>query len=37
METGGWRDFFTEEHKPLFKEVAGDLMVRLGYERSNDW
>ncbi len=36
-KTGGWREHFTDEHKALFKEVAGDLLVRLGYERSNDW
>lgn len=36
-KTGGWREFFTEEHKKSFKEVAGDLVVRLGYEKSNDW
>ena len=36
-KTGGWREHFTEEHKILFKEVAGDLVVKLGYERNNDW
>ena len=36
-KTGGWREFFTSEHKKLFKDVAGDLAVRLGYERDNDW
>lgn len=36
-KTGGWREFFTEEHKSLFKDVAGDLVVRLGYEKTNDW
>jgi sulfotransferase 6B1 len=36
-KTGGWREFFTEEHKKLFKDVAGDLLVRLGYEKGNDW
>ena len=36
-KTGGWREFFTDEHKKLFKDVAGDLVVRLGYEKSNDW
>ena len=36
-KTGGWREFFSEEHKQLFKDVAGDLLVRLGYEKSNDW
>jgi sulfotransferase 6B1 len=35
--TGGWREYFTEAHKKLFKEVAGDLLVRLGYEKNNDW
>ena len=33
----GWREFFTDEHKKLFKDVAGDLVVRLGYEKTNDW
>jgi hypothetical protein len=36
-KTGGWREHFTEEHKMLFKDVAGDLLVRLGYEKSDDW
>ncbi len=34
---GQWRDYFTEAHKDLFKEIHGDLLVRLGYERDNDW
>jgi len=36
-KTGKWRDYFSEEHKQLFKEVAGDLLIRLGYEENNDW
>jgi sulfotransferase family protein len=36
-KTGEWRKYFTKEHKKLFKEVAGDLLVKLGYEKSNDW
>ncbi|RJP47712.1 MAG: hypothetical protein C4583_16305 [Anaerolineaceae bacterium] len=36
-KTGGWREYFSDEHKKLFKEVAGDLLVRLGYEKTNDW
>ncbi len=36
-KTGGWKEYFTEEHKKLFKDVAGDLLVRLGYENNNDW
>ena len=36
-KTGGWREHFTEEHKNLFKDIAGDLLVKLGYEKNNDW
>jgi len=36
-KTGGWKEHFTEEHKKLFKDVAGDLLVRLHYEKDNDW
>ncbi|MBK8824371.1 MAG: sulfotransferase domain-containing protein [Anaerolineales bacterium] len=36
-KTGGWKQHFTDEHKKLFKDVAGDLLVRLGYEKNNDW
>ena len=35
--TGGWKEYFTDEHKKLFKDIAGDLLVRLGYEENNDW
>lgn len=36
-KTGEWKKHFTSEHKRIFKEVAGDLLVTLGYEKSNDW
>ena len=36
-KVGGWKEFFTEEHKRLFKEVAGDLLVKLAYEENNSW
>jgi len=36
-KTGEWAKYFKAEHKALFKEVAGDLLVQLGYESSNDW
>lgn len=36
-KTGGWKQHFSDEHKQLFKEEAGDLLVRLGYEENNDW
>lgn len=36
-KTGGWREHFTDEHKRLFKDVTGNLLIRLGYEKDNDW
>lgn len=36
-KTGGWKEYFTEEHKKLFKDVSGDLLVKLGYEKNNNW
>ena len=35
--TGEWEKHFTEEHKRTFKDVAGDLLIKLGYEKDNDW
>jgi Sulfotransferase domain len=36
-KTGEWKKYFTDEHKHIFKDVAGDLLIRLGYEENNDW
>ena len=36
-KTGGWKDHFSEEHKSLFKDIAGDLLIKLRYEENNDW
>ncbi|MBL0346942.1 sulfotransferase domain-containing protein [Candidatus Villigracilis affinis] len=36
-KTGGWKQYFDEDHKKLFKDIAGDLLMKLGYESSNDW
>ena len=36
-KTGEWAKYFTEEHKKIFKEAAGDLLIRLGYEHDNHW
>ena len=36
-KTGEWKKYFTKEHKYRFKSVAGDLLVKLGYEKNNDW
>jgi hypothetical protein len=34
---GGWRNSFTPELTAAFKRVAGDLLIRLGYERDHSW
>ena len=36
-KTGEWGKYFTEAHKQTFKDIAGDLLVRLGYEKDNNW
>lgn len=36
-EAGNWREHFTPEHKKLFKDVAGNLLIQLGYEQGLDW
>lgn len=36
-KTGEWKKYFTDEHKKLFKNVAGELLIRLGYEKDNHW
>lgn len=34
---GDWKNYFTERDKDIFKEEAGDLLIRLGYEEDYDW
>ncbi len=36
-KTGEWKKYFTPEHKAIFKAASGTLLVRLGYERDNNW
>lgn len=36
-QSGDWRNYFTPSDVELFKELAGDLLLELGYESSNDW
>jgi hypothetical protein len=36
-KTGGWREHFTDEHKKLFKDMTGDLLLKLDYEKDDDW
>jgi hypothetical protein len=34
---GGWRQYFNDDHVRAFKEVAGQLLIELGYERDTAW
>ena len=34
---GGWSDRFADSHRALFKEIAGDWLVKLNYEAGYDW
>jgi len=34
---GDWRHHFTEGNKRTFKRVAGDTLIKLGYETDYDW
>ncbi len=36
-KAGGWREAFTPEISALFKDVAGDLLIALGYESDENW
>ena len=36
-KTGEWSKYFTEEHKNMFKESAGDLLIKLGFETNLQW
>jgi sulfotransferase 6B1 len=36
-QIGDWKNHFTDKHKQLFKEVAGDLLIQFGYESEFDW
>jgi hypothetical protein len=36
-QPGNWREHFTEANKAAFNQVAGDLLVHLGYEQGPDW
>ncbi|HEY2982035.1 MAG TPA: sulfotransferase domain-containing protein [Anaerolineales bacterium] len=36
-KTGEWQKYFTDAHKKIFKDVAGHLLISLGYEKNNDW
>jgi hypothetical protein len=34
---GDWKNYFTARDRQIYKEEAGELLIRLGYERDLDW
>jgi len=36
-QAGNWRRLFTEKDKVLFKEIAGDILVKWRYEKDSLW
>jgi hypothetical protein len=36
-KVGSWKYAFSSTHKAVFKSVAGDLLIKLGYEQNMDW
>jgi hypothetical protein len=36
-KTGEWKKHFTQEHKKIFKDIAGNLLIELGFEKNLDW
>ncbi len=34
---GDWENHFTKQHKQIFKEIAGQQLIDLGYEQGVDW
>lgn len=36
-EVGDWKQYFTPEARSWFKDAAGDILQRLGYENDNSW
>lgn len=34
---GGWKKYYNKENKRLFKELMGEAVVNLGYEKSDNW
>lgn len=35
--SGAWKEYFNEENKQLFKDLLGDVLIELGYEKDYNW
>jgi hypothetical protein len=36
-KAGNWRNMFTQHDRQIFKDVAGDVLVKWNYEKDNNW
>jgi len=36
-QTSKWQEYFSHRHKVLFKDMFGDALIKLGYEKNDDW
>jgi len=36
-QIGGWRNHFDADLREMFKEAAGDVLIKYGYETDNRW
>jgi hypothetical protein len=36
-KAGNWRNMFTRRDQIIFKEAAGEMLVKWGYEKDGDW
>jgi len=36
-QAGNWQRLFTTRDKSLFKEIAGEMLMRWGYEKGDNW
>jgi hypothetical protein len=34
---GDWRGVFTERDREIYKDLAGDRLIEMGYEKTDDW
>jgi hypothetical protein len=36
-QPGSWRKFFTQRDRQVFKKIAGELLIKWGYESDTNW
>lgn len=37
LKIGEWGGYFTDAHKRRFIELYGDLLIKLNYEKDDNW